>query len=264
MVLCPMYWWGWEIRIVNRFGNKSLNILPSHHFLYFIKRLSPTTNAHQLVPNIPPLSLSHALSADLVLLHSSSWRRRGTSPTNNNSAVEHDMMDAHAGWVPRGKGEREVEGRKKRILSDTESPSTHLCTFVPTISKCDSKPVRLNYPHLLNLSFVGIRSAYTHSYVLSPVWCTYIIRRRFTLKKYSSAYLDIIHTRVERFIIFFTYEYAKTSETADNGIALTGTWYYEQMRWMKRREGTHKMDLSFRYSTYFVERESNRNTQSLL
>lgn len=66
---------------------------------------------------------------------------------------------------------------------------------------------------------------------------TYKIRR-FTLEKYSSAYFDITHTRVERFIIFFTYEYAKTSETADNGIALTGTWYYEQMRWMKRREGT--------------------------
>lgn len=244
MVLCPMYWWGWEIRIVNRFGNKSLNILPSHHFLYFIKRLSPTTNAHQLVPNIPPLSRSHALSADLVLLHSSSWRRRGTSPTNNNSAVEHDMMDAHAGWAPRG--ERE-EGRNVYYPTQNLHRPTYV-RYVPTISKCDSKPVRLNYPHLLNLSFVGIRSAYTHSYVLSLVWwCTYKIRR-FTLEKYSSAYFDITHTRVERFIIFFTYEYAKTSETADNGIALTGTWYYEQMRWMKRREGTHKMDLSFRYS----------------
>lgn len=48
----------WEIRIVNRFGNKSLNILPPHHFLYFIKRLSSTNT---------PISL-YGISACLDLL----------------------------------------------------------------------------------------------------------------------------------------------------------------------------------------------------
>lgn len=120
-----------EIRIVNRFGNKSLNILPPHHFLYFIKRLSSTpspssvqgtkrTNAKrapisclfQISTTIqfnPITSLPAGLSRLPGPIPPLTWTT--TKSIGEGAAVEHDMMDA----VEMGAGSSRK--RRSRILS---------------------------------------------------------------------------------------------------------------------------------------------------
>lgn len=147
-------------------------------------------------------------------------------------------------WMSRGEGKGRNEHYPAQDLPDLPP------TTLPTISKCDSEPVRLNYPHLLNLSSVGFQSTHTYSYILVAVHSGEI-----------AAHTLWSHTRAIPHLLYFSRMNTQKLGTAYNGIELTWGYLHITLVYCHTEREKHlKWALHTGYALDFDVRESNGNT----